>query len=174
MNNIVKTLMLKSFSVAAIAFLSLMMTATAHAEFKFESIDNNFPDEITAATEEGKNLVVMFQQTGCPYCAKMHARVFPESSVDEFYTKNFVMMMSNIRSGLPVVSPDGKEMTEKQLAHTFRVRATPVFMFFDKKGKIVLRVTGFMNAERFNKAGQYVLDGIYKTKVSFYRYLLKK
>jgi len=151
-----------------------LMSSGVRAEFIFESLDNNFPEEVTLASEEGKKLVVMFQQTGCPYCAKMHARVFPDPKVDDFYSKNFVMMMSNIRGGLPVTGPGGKEMTEKQLARTLRVRATPVFIFYDKNGKPALRVTGFLNAERFNKAGQYVLDGVYKTKMSFYRYLLKK
>ncbi|MDA1089892.1 MAG: thioredoxin family protein [Proteobacteria bacterium] len=174
MDNAFNTMTLKSFSVAAIALISLLMTTNVRAEFIFESVDNNFPDEVAAAAEEKKNLVVMFQQTGCPYCAKMHARVFPDPKVNEFYSKNFAMMMSNIRGDLPVTAPSGKKMTEKQLAGSLRVRATPVFIFYDKNGKVALRVTGYMDAERFNKAGQYVLEGVYKTKVSLYRYLLEK
>ncbi len=166
--------MAKFFFVAAFAVMSLLWAADGRAEFIIESIDNDFPEEVAAAAEEGKRLVVMFQQTGCPYCAKMRARVFPDPRVVSFYSKHFVMMMSNIRGNLPAVSPTGKEMTEKQLARTLRVRATPVFMFFEKDGRTALRVTGYMDADRFNKAGQYVIDGVYKTKTSFYRYLLNK
>jgi len=113
----------------------------------------------------------MFQQTGCPYCAKMRARVFPDPEVVDFYSKNFVLIYSNIRGDLPVVAPDGKEMTEKQLARKLRVRATPVFLYFNKDGSEALKVTGFLDAKRFNKAGQFVLDGTDKAKMTFYRYL---
>lgn len=167
-------MMTKSLFTGALAALFLFWAGDSRAEFIIESLDNNFPEEVAAATEEGKNLVVMFHQTGCPYCTKMDARVFPDPKVVDYYSKHFVMMKSNIRGNLPAVSPTGKEMTEKQLARKLRVRATPVFIFFDKKGKVALRVTGYLNAERFNKAGQYVLDGVYKTKTSFYRYLLSE
>jgi len=155
------------------SLVAILVAGEARAEFIVESIDNNFPDEIAAAAEENKMLVVMFQQTGCPYCAKMRARVFPDPKVIAYYSKRFVMFHSNIRGDLPVVGPDGKEMTEKQLARKLRVRATPVFIFYDKKGQQALRVTGFMDAERFIKAGQYVADGVYKTKTSLYRYMLQ-
>ncbi|NQV84204.1 MAG: thioredoxin fold domain-containing protein [Rhodospirillales bacterium] len=152
--------------------VALFWATGVRADFMAESVDNNFPDEITAAAEEGKQLVIMFEQSGCPYCAQMHARVFPDPKVNKFYSDRFVMIQSNIRGDLPVVSPDGKKMTEKKLAHSLRVRATPVFIFYDKTGQQALKVTGFMDAEHFNKAGRYVADGVYKTKTSLYRYML--
>jgi thioredoxin-related protein len=168
---------LKNFKVTTALFgvpvlIALLWATGVRADFMAESVDNDFPDEIAIAAEEGKQLVIMFQQTGCPYCAKMHARVFPDPKVKEYYSDRFVMVQSNIRGDLPVVSPDGKTMTEKQLARSLRVRATPVFIYYDKKGNQALKVTGFMDAERFNKAGKYVADGVYKTKTSLYRYML--
>ena len=154
------------------ALLAVLWATGVRAEFIIDGLDNHFPDEIAAAAEDGKQLVIMFQQTGCPYCAKMRARVFPDPKVEEFYSKHFVLILSNIRGDLPVVTPGGKEMTEKNFARKLRVRATPVFVFYDKKGRQALKVTGFMDAERFNKAGQYVIDGVYKTKTSLYRYML--
>jgi thioredoxin-related protein len=155
-----------------VVLFALLWATGVRAEFIIDSLDNHFPDEIAAAAEDGKQLVIMFQQTGCPYCAKMRARVFPDPSVIEFYSRHFVLIQSNIRGDLPMVSPGGKEMTEKEFARKIRVRATPVFVFYDTKGRQVLKVTGFMDAEKFNKAGQYVVDGVYKTKTSLYRYLL--
>ncbi|MBC8339906.1 MAG: thioredoxin fold domain-containing protein [Alphaproteobacteria bacterium] len=155
------------------SLVAILVAGDARAEFIVESIDNNFPDEIAVAAEENKMLVVMFEQTGCPYCAKMHARVFPDPKVNEYYSKRFVMFQSNIRGNLSVVGPSGEKMTEKKLARKLRVRATPVFIFYDKTGQQALRVTGFMDAERFIKAGKYVADGVYKTKTSLYRYMLQ-
>lgn len=171
MDGILKILAPKTFVLTALAGALVLWATGARAEFVTESIDNDIPGEVAAAAEDGKRLVIMFQQTGCPYCAKMRARVFPDPKVVEFYSKHFVLIYSNIRGDLPVVAPDGKEMTEKELARKLRIRATPVLLFFDKDGGKALRVTGFLDAERFNKAGQYVLDGAYKAKMSFYRYL---
>ena len=169
------TIIFKSKTVlfAALVLTALVWATGGRAEFIAESLDNHFPEEIAAAAEEGKQLVIMFQQTGCPYCAKMRVRVFPDPKVDEFYSKHFVMIQTNIRGDLPVVSPEGKDLTEKKFAKSLRVRATPVFIFYDKTGGQALKVTGFLDAERFNKAGRYVVDGVYKTKTSLYRYMLK-
>ena len=166
---------LKTWAIllAVVSLVTGLLAGNVRAEFIIESIDNNFPDEIAAAAEENKTLVVMFHQTGCPYCTKMRARVFPDPRVIEYYSRRFVMFQSNIRGDLPVVGPGGKETTEKQLARMLRVRATPVFIFYDKTGRQALRVTGFLDAERFVKAGKYVADGVYKTETSFYRYMLQ-
>ncbi|MBT7943577.1 MAG: hypothetical protein HN719_09510, partial [Alphaproteobacteria bacterium] len=70
---------LKNFKVTTALFgvpvlIALLWATGVRADFMAESVDNDFPDEIAIAAEEGKQLVIMFQQTGCPYCAKMHAR----------------------------------------------------------------------------------------------------
>ena len=171
MDSILKTLAPKAFVLTALAGAFVLWAAGARAGFITESIDNDIPGEVAAAAEDGKRLVIMFQQTGCPYCAKMRVRVFPDPKVVEFYSKYFVLIYSNIRGDLPVVAPDGKEMTEKELAYKLRVRATPVLMYFNKNGSEALKVTGFLDAERFNKAGQFVLDGVNKTATTFFRYL---
>jgi thioredoxin-related protein len=152
--------------------LAAMITfSLARAEFRIESLDYDFPSEIKAAAEDGKSLVIMFHQNGCPYCDKMRTRVFPDPRVDRYYSRRFVLIESNIRGSLAIITPRGEEITEKEFARRLRVRATPVFVFFDKEGNNVFRVTGFLDANRFAKAGRYVADGIYKRKVSFFRYL---
>jgi len=151
----------------------LLAAAPAGAEFRIESLDNDFPGEIAAAKEDGKRLVIMFHQAGCPYCDKMRTRVFTDPKVDGYYGQNFVMIESNIKGNLDVVTPAGKQMTESKMAKTYRIRATPVFLFFDKDGKEALRLTGFLDAELFVRAARYVVDEVHKKpeKISFYRYL---
>lgn len=160
-------------SAAAALLAALFLASPAGAEFRVESLDNDFPSEIQAAKEEGKRLVIMFHQAGCPYCDKMRTRVFPDPKVDGYYAKNFVMIESNIKGNLDVVTPDGKTTTEVKMAKKYRIRATPVFLYFDTDGKEALRLTGFLDADLFVRAGTYVVDGIHKKpeKVSFYRYL---
>ncbi len=155
-----------AFILALVLFVPL-----AQAEYRIESIDNDFPGEIAAAAEEGKNLVIFFQQAGCPYCDKMRARVLPSEKVYNYFDSRFVMIESNIRGNLDVIMHDGTKGTERDLARKLRVRATPVFVFFDDQGKVALKTTGFLGVDQFYLAGKYVSEGIYKSKKSFFRYI---
>ncbi|TCS64233.1 thioredoxin-related protein [Varunaivibrio sulfuroxidans] len=145
--------------------------ARAQSDFIIQSIDNDFPSEIADAAGNDKNLIIFFHQAGCPYCDKMRARVFPDPKVDGYFTKHFVMIESNIRGSLSVVTPDGKTMTESDFGHKMRVRATPVIVFYDRQGHDVLRTTGYLDPQQFYLAGRYVEDGVYKSGKSFFRYL---
>jgi len=149
----------------------LLLPDVGQAEYREESLDNDYQSEIQALAEEGKYLVLFFHQAGCPYCDKMRARVLPSPKVMNYFTDNFVMMESNIRGNLDVIMPDGTATNEVGFAKKIRVRATPVFIFYDKDGTLALRTTGFLDADRFLMAGKYVVEGVHKTKKSFFRYL---
>ncbi len=149
----------------------LLMPHAGQAEYREQSIDNDYQSEIQALAEEGKYLVLFFHQAGCPYCDKMRARVLPSPQVMNYFTDNFVMMESNIRGNLDVIMPDGTPASEVDFAKKIRVRATPVFIFYDKDGTPALRTTGFLDADRFLMAGKYVVEGVHKTDKSFFRYL---
>jgi len=55
-------------------------------------------------------------------------------------------------------------MPQKDFAlKEYRVRATPVFAFFDLDGKLVARYTGATrDAREFMWLGEYVVDGRYR------------
>ncbi len=153
-------------------FVALLFGALdVRAEYRQESIDNDYQGEIQALAEEGKNLILFFHQAGCPYCDKMRARVHPSLTVVNYFDDKFVMMESNIRGNLDIVMPDGVEGSERDFAKKVRVRATPVFIFYDQDGSQALRTTGFLDSKRFMLAGKYVAEGVHKTKKSFFRYL---
>ena len=159
------------FILVAATFAGLAGGGQARGEFLIESLDNDFPAEIAAAKDEGKKLVIFFHQLGCPYCDKMRKRVLPDPKVVEYYGQHYVMVESNIKGNLDVVSPDGEPMKETELGRKYRVRATPVYVFFDDAGKKALQLTGFLDADLFVRAGQYVVEGMHQKNVSFYRYL---
>ncbi|OSM02531.1 thioredoxin family protein [Magnetofaba australis] len=141
------------------------------AAFIGESLDFDLPTEIADAAEAGKRVVVMFHYSGCPFCSKMRARVFPDPAVDAYYSDKFVLLESNIKGDLEITSPDGKGMSEKAWATELRIRATPVIIFFDTDGKQALRITGYFPPERFIAAGRYVHSGAYKEGISLARFM---
>jgi len=162
---------MRLFVVCCVAFLMCLVTLPVQAEYRAESIDNDFQGEVRSAAEDDKRLVLFFHQAGCPYCDKMRARVHPEPSVMAYYSEHFVMMESNIKGNLDVVMPDGTAVNEVEFARKIRVRATPVFVFYDKDASVALRTTGYLDEKQFLLAGRYVVEGVHKTGVSFFRYV---
>ena len=157
--------------VVLLLTLGVCLSAPAAAGFLQDALDNDFPSEIEAAAEEGKTLIIMFHRSGCPYCDKMRDRVFSRKDVQAFYADRFILLQTNMRGDLEVVTPAGEETDEKGFARKMRVRATPVLVFYDTGGTEVLRHTGYLSPEQFILAGSYVRDRAYESGMSFFRYL---
>jgi len=162
-----KTIMRAALGAVFVCFMTLMPVSGNAAEFIIEPLDYDIPGEVEVAAEEGKNLVVMFGQNGCPYCDKMHKRVFPHPKVAALYDEKFVMFEINIKGDLEVVTHEGEDSTEKKYASKMRARATPLFVFYGKDGKDVLRLTGYQEPGIFMTAGRYVSSESYKDGTSF-------
>nr|CRH06244.1 Putative Thioredoxin-related protein [Candidatus Magnetococcus massalia] len=140
------------------SLLVICFPLSVSAAFVGESLDFDFPSEIEAAAEENRQLVVMFHYSGCPFCDKMRQRVFPHPAVDAYFSDHYLLLESNIRGDLDITTPSGVEMSEKSWARKMRIRATPVFLFYDKSGQERLKLTGYQNPKMFVAAGRYVVE----------------
>lgn len=163
MRSILRAVLCAAFVLSA----ATLPSAVQAADFIIEPLDYDVPAEVEAAADEDKNLVVMFGQNGCPYCDKMYKRVFPNPKVGALYDNSFVMFEINIKGDLDVVSHDGEAKSEKEYASQMRARATPLFVYYSKEGKDVLRLTGYQEPGIFITAGRYVSTEAYKDGTSF-------
>ena len=111
----------------------------------------------------------------CPFCHYMKMNVLNQPEVQAFYRKNFLIFTVDIEGDIEITNMQGKTMKQKDFAfRENRVRATPVFAFFDLEGKRIFRHTGKTSGvEEFIWMGEYVADGIYK-ETSFTRYKRNK
>lgn len=107
------------------------------------------PEEIADAAREKKRVVVYFEQDGCPYCKRMIEVNFRDPAIAKKMQERFVAIALNIWGDREVTAPDGRTMSEKQLAAAFRVQFTPTMVFFDEKGGVALRINGYYPPERF-------------------------
>ena len=107
------------------------------------------PEEVADAAKENKRVVLYFEQDGCPYCKRMVEVNFREPKIAGRMQERFVPIAINIWGDREVTTPDGKAMSEKQLAAHFKVQFTPTMIFFDEKGGIALRINGYYPPERF-------------------------
>lgn len=158
------------------ALLLLSMPAMAEERdpeaFFFNETFGDYAEELENAKEQGKHgVLLMFQQQDCPYCYRMRTTVLNQKRVQDYYRGNFLIFNVDIEGDIEITAFSGQQLPEKDFAFKKnRVRATPVFAFYDLEGNRVARYTGATtDIDEFMLLGKYVVDEIYKT-MSFNRY----
>jgi len=161
-------------------------TASSHADvvtrdpykYFFDETFGNMRDELKTAREQGKlGILVFFELDECPFCHRMKETVLNQPQVQEYFKKNFLMFAVDIEGDVDMFDFDGQPRTQKDWAFAAnRVRATPVFQFYDLNGAPTARYTGATaGVEEFMWLGEYVVSGKYLEKdMSFVKYKREK
>ncbi|QYZ68041.1 MAG: thioredoxin [Gammaproteobacteria bacterium (ex Lamellibrachia satsuma)] len=164
----------------SIVLMLFMLSAGAvsrdSADHFFDQSLGDFSEELELAREEGKTgILIMFEMDECPFCHRMKDTVLNQSEVQEYYKQHFLIFTVDIEGDVAITDFQGEQVSQKDFAFKqFRVRATPVFGFFDLEGKLISRFTGATrDAQEFLWLGEYVVNGEYK-KISFSRYKRQK
>jgi thioredoxin-related protein len=131
-------------------------------------------DDLEQAHKEGKRLVIMWELRGCPYCKEIHLVDFAQKRISDYVRNNFEVLELNIIGLRKVTDFDGTEVTEKQLAAKYGVRATPTFQFFPERAaplkqlapakREVIRAQGYLRPDDFLAYFRYVRVKAYKSK----------
>jgi len=129
-----------------------------------------FNEDIKNAAKEGKRLMIIFTQPGCPYCNALVERNLSQKDIEQKVRKNFDSIAINMWGDREVTFTDGKIYTEKSISEKLKVQFTPTVLFFNEQGKIVLRLNGYIPPRRFNVALDYVIKH-QETKVSYRTYV---
>lgn len=167
----------------AIAMACLLTGAghTVAAELPRDAGTHFFDESFWDLTEELENaraagkqgILIMFEMDECPFCHRMKTTILNQPDVQAWYKAHFLILPIDIEGDLEMVNFQGEATIMKDFAfQEYRVRATPVFAFFDLDGNYIKRAryTGATrDKEEFLLLGQYVVDGIYKEQ-SFSRY----
>ena len=162
---------LKKIQIVVVCWLCLAgglataETRDVHKYF-FDQHLGDFKAELAGAKNAGKQgILLMFEQEDCPWCARMKSTILNQSEVQDYYKKNFMIFMVDIKGGTALIDFQGVETTEKVFSEKNRVRATPVFAFIDLDGKMAYRFTGAAkDVNEFIILGRYIVEGAYKTQ----------
>jgi thioredoxin-related protein len=87
-------------------------------------------EDLAEATAEGKRLMVIIEQRGCVYCAKMHKEVFSRPEVADYITENFFVVQLNMFGDVEVTDFDGNSLPEKNMVKKWGMLFTPTILFF--------------------------------------------
>ena len=147
-------------------------------------IEESFLDlgeDLAAAAADGKRLVVLWEQKGCPYCKRMHEVNLRIPRIVESIKKNFVVVQLNLWGDREVTDFDGEVMTEKNLANKYAVLFTPTIQFFPESlekvaGRAgneaeVVRIPGYFKPFHFYFLFKYAFSKGYEAEPNFQRWL---
>lgn len=128
---------------AGIFFLAVLLgTAPALAEIGedglhkqdwFSATFRDIAEDIADAKDEGKRLVIIFEQRGCIYCRAMHEKLFSDPEVADYIKANFKVVQYNMFGDEEVTDTDGDVLTEKSAARKWGYLFTPTLVFLPEE-----------------------------------------
>ncbi|PWW04085.1 thioredoxin-related protein [Hoeflea marina] len=100
-----------------------------HKEDWFSLTFKDVAEDIQSANDEGKRLVLIIEQRGCIYCAKMHEELLADPEVADYIKANFKVVQFNMFGDEEVTDLDGEVLTEKTAARKWGYVFTPTMIF---------------------------------------------
>jgi len=128
-------------------------------------------DDVAEATRAHRKLMLYFYQEGCPYCARFMRETLGVKAIEDKAFKHFDVVAIDLRGAREVTDLSGTVRPENQFAESIGVKYTPTFLVFDETGKVVLRLTGFQDARKFDTAMDYVITGAWRQYPDYDIYL---
>ena len=152
-----------------------------HVQPWFHDSFLDLAEDAEEAAAEGKQLVIIWEQKGCPYCREMHRVNLRIPEIVDYITENFVVLQLNLWGDKEVTDFDGQVTTEKKLARKYRIQYTPTLQFFPtnagsktkKPGQKVeiWRLLGYWKPFLFKNSFVYAREQGYATEPNFQRWL---
>ena len=166
--------MLRSYFLAITLSLGLLAPAISSAaagkdpyKYFFNETWGDFQEELANAKEQNKKgILIFFEMDECPYCHYMKNKVLNQPQVQDYYREHFKIFSVDIEGDVEITDFTGETMKMKDFAFKKnRVRATPVFAFYDLTGKQIHKHIGKTSSiEDFMLMGKYIAEGVYKDK----------
>ncbi|MCY4291372.1 MAG: thioredoxin fold domain-containing protein [Roseovarius sp.] len=138
-------------------------------------------DDLETAAGEGRHLLVLFEQAGCPYCRELHEVNFAQPDIVEYIQENFDVLQLDLWGSREVLDFDGEALEERDIASKWGVSFTPTTIIFaaENAGAVSMenaeafRLPGFLRPFHYMSSLEYVVEGKYR-EMGFQRYLQEK
>ena len=135
-------------------------------------------EDLESAADDGKRLVIIFEQRGCIYCAKMHEEILSDPKVSDYIRENFKVVQYNLFGDEEVTDLDGEALTEKTAARRWNVLYTPTILFLPEDAgddatvasSVVSSMPGAFGKKTFLHMFQWVREKGYESDEHFQKY----
>ncbi len=131
-------------------------------------------DDLSEAQAEGRGLIVLFEQRGCPYCRELHRVNFERPEITDYMNAHFAVLQLDLWGAREVTDFDGTPMEERKLAQRWGVNFTPTQVIFPAEGTdAAFTMPGYFKPFHHLSALEYVASGAYRDQ-PFQRFLQDK
>ena len=104
------------------------------------------------AAAQGKHLMVLWEQKGCPYCRELHLVNFARDEIRDYLQANYLVVQLNLWGDKEVTDFDGEVLTEKTIARKWFVSFTPTTILYNGRDA---GATDMRDAEAFRLPGYF-------------------
>lgn len=147
-------------------------------------IEDTFLDlqeDLATAKSLNKDLLILFEQKGCPYCKELHEVNFARDDISNYIQEHYYVLQINMWGNRSVTDFDGEELDEKELSKKWFVQFTPTTIMFDSGGEPPanareaesFRLPGFLKSFHYLTALEFVVADEYD-KMPFQRFIQAK
>ncbi len=111
-----------------------------------------------SAAAAGRQLAMIWEQRGCPYCLDTHLVNFADKNIEAYVRGHFDVLELNLHGARIVTDFDGERLGERQLAAKYGIRGTPTIQFFPDRGDLaakapldreIHRIHGYLPPKQF-------------------------
>jgi thioredoxin-related protein len=149
-----------------------------HKQAWFYNSFLEMPDDLQTAADEGKDLLILIEQAGCPYCAELHAVNFNRREITDFIQEKFLVVQLDLFGARGTVDFDGAELEERKLVFKWGAQFTPTTIIFsgEKAGADnyrdaeAFRLPGYLKPFHYMASLEYAANDVYK-EMPFQAYL---
>lgn len=149
---------MRTFYFLLICFLTTPVWAEPPKGYPFLGYDQGMQQ----ARAQQKKVFIYFGRYGCGYCGKTNAETFSDASLRELYTKHYVLIYVDAENGERITLPSGERISEMELGARLNVFGTPVFLYMEANGDLILRAPGYKTVKDFKDMDRYVQSGQYR------------
>lgn len=136
------------------------------------------PDDLAEAKAEGKDLLILIEQKGCPYCRELHEVNFAREQIVKHLTDHYIVIQLDLFGAREVLDFDGEALEERDLTVKWGVNFTPTVVIFPSdapdtssaRAAEAFRMPGYFKPFHFLNSLEFVTSDAYQTQV-FQRYL---
>ncbi len=121
-------------------------------------------DDLKGAAARRKQLAVIWEQRGCPYCRDTHLVNFAQKPIETYVRAHIELIELD-------TDFDGQKLGERQLASKYGVRGTPTIQFFPNlndlgqkapRDREVNRIQGYLAPKDFLRMFAFVAERAYE------------